>query len=253
MRTPAILIAPGTQLHGSEFSDYSVSLSDAYPQAIMAAGGLPWILPCSLTKELLAQAVERSDGVLLTGGDDIEPKLYRQRLNPRLKKTVIDVDPIRDLAELALIREVFQQRKPLLAICRGHQMLNVAFGGELIVDIPSEVEGCLNHAQMDQKDRAVHEIQCAADSILAGALGKRQFSVNSTHHQAVRKPAAPFRVVAQSADGVVEAMELGLADRHLLPYLLAVQFHPERLVRQVPEFLELFRSFIQACASGRKR
>jgi putative glutamine amidotransferase len=249
---PVILVAPGTQRKGAEFFDYSLTLSDAYPQALLAAGALPWILSCTTTPAVIEQAVRRCDGILLTGGDDIRPAVYGRRLSPKLRRTVSPADPMRDLAEITLIQEVFRQRKPLLAICRGQQILNVAFGGGLIVDIASEVPGALNHCRMDRKDRPVHSIDLEPDSRLAGLFGTTRLQVNSTHHQAVQKAVRPFRAVASSPDGIVEAMELDLADRHLLPYLLAVQFHPERLIQRQAEFLEIFRSFARACASVKK-
>jgi putative glutamine amidotransferase len=190
---------------------------------------------------------------MLTGGDDIQPRLYTPRLSPRLKKTVSPADPARDLSELVLIQEVFRQRKPLLAICRGHQILNVALGGTLIVDIPKQRPEALNHKRMDRKDKIVHDVRLEPDSLLAQIFGRPVLGVNSTHHQAVAQVARPFRVTAVSADGIIEALELRRADRSMLPYLLSVQFHPERLVNGYPEFLELFRSFAEACASQSKR
>jgi putative glutamine amidotransferase len=249
---PLILIAPGTQRKGAEFFDYSITLSDAYPRAILAAGGIPWVMSCTASPSVIAQCVHRCDGVLLTGGDDIQPELYSPKLPPRLRKTVSPADRVRDLAEILLIREVFEQRKPLLAICRGQQILNVAFDGELIVDIPSQVPGAANHCRMDRKDRVVHQVELVKGSLLRQLLGKSACGVNSTHHQAVKQVVHPFRVAARSPDGIVEAMELDLAERHLLPYLLAVQFHPERLIERYPEFLELFRSFTRACGLGRR-
>src|SRR3970040_1983183 len=130
---PLILISPSTQRHGAEFYDYSLSLSDAYPRAIGAAGGIPWVLPCTPSPQLLAESVRRCGGVLLTGGDDVQPQLYTSRLAARLKKTVTPPDAQRDLTEWLLIQEVFKQRKPLFGICRGHQILNVALGGTLVV------------------------------------------------------------------------------------------------------------------------
>ena len=248
---PVILIAPGTQRKGAEFFDYSLTLSAAYPQAILAAGGLPWILPCTLPESRLAECVGLCNGVLLTGGDDVQPDLYHPAdLPPELRKTVGPSDPARDWAELNLIRETFRQRKPLLAICRGHQILNVAFGGELIVDIRLELPGALNHGRMDRKDEVAHEVEVVEDSTLFRILRKKVLGVNSTHHQGVREAVPPLRPVAVSGDGVIEAMELGLADRGLLPYLMAVQFHPERLIQRYPEFLGIFRSFTSACVSA---
>src|ERR1041384_516906 len=153
----------------------------------------------------------------------------------------------RDLFELMLIDEVFRQRKPLLAICRGHQILNVALGGSLIVDIGAQVPASINHCRTDKKDKIVHEVDVEVGSILAKVCDDRKLGVNSSHHQAVGKIAKPLRSTAVSIDGIIEALELEPSARHLLPYLLAVQFHPERLCSQHAEHLALFKGFTAAC------
>src|SRR5690349_21765880 len=120
---PTILVAPSTAKAGEEFYDYSVSLSDAYTRAIIEAGGVPIISPCVPAQKLISEMVSRVDGVLLSGGDDIDPNLYLENVSEELKKTSTDHDPQRDLFETLLITEVFNQQKPMLAICRGHQMV----------------------------------------------------------------------------------------------------------------------------------
>ena len=252
-KEPLILITPSTDRKGVEFHDYSMSLSDAYPRAIQSAGGIPWVMAGTPTREVIAESVKRADGVMLTGGDDVHPDLYAPKLSRGLKKTVSEADAQRDWVELVVIEETFKQRKPLLAICRGQQILNVAFGGDLIVDIPTQVPGALGHKRMDRKSKVVHKVELKADSLLARVSGKKRLGVNSTHHQAVGRVAKPFRATAMSSDGIIEALELNLADGGLLPYLLAVQFHPERLLDGHPEFLALFRSFTEASAAQGKR
>ena len=250
---PLILISPSTESRGAEFGDTSISLSEAYPRAILAAGGMPVALPATLSHQMVAECVRRCDGVLLTGGDDINPRLYTNRLSPRLRKTISRTDRERDLCELLLIDEVFRQRKPLLAICRGHQMLNVALGGTLVVDIASQLPGVLNHCRMDKRNKVVHEARLTDDSLLAKITGRQTLGVNSTHHQAVARVAKPLRVTASSADGVVEGMELKPEAARLLPFLMAVQFHPERLVTRYPEHRRIFSSFTLACDLNRKK
>lgn len=214
---------------------------------------MPWLLPSVPDRDFVAESVRRCDGVMLTGGDDVQPRLYAKKLPLRLRKTVVTVSPERDLFELMLIAEVFRQHKPLLAICRGQQILNVALGGSLVVDIPSQVTGALNHRRTDRKDRVVHDVAVASGSILAKITGKNRLGVNSSHHQAAAKIAKPLRVTAVSIDGVIEGLELGPADRNLLPYLLAVQFHPERLFARHAVHLELFKSFTGACRLSRRK
>lgn len=254
-RSPVVMISGSTDKRGVEFSDSSLSLSLNYPMAIRAAGGLPQILPCLPESGFVAEAVRNCDGVMLTGGDDVQPELYvKDKLPEALQKTVSPVTPERDLFELMLIDEVFRQRKPLLAICRGQQLLNVALGGTLLVDIKTQCPGAIDHRRTDKKDKIVHEIDVEAGSILAEVGGGgRKMGVNSSHHQAVGKIAKPLRCTAVSRDGIVEGLELETTARHLLPYLLAVQFHPERLCALHVEHLSLFKSFTAAChRHGRK-
>ena len=249
---PLVLITPCSERKGAEFSDRSLSLSDRYPRAIIAAGGMPWVLPCSPAERIVAEAVSRCDGVMLTGGDDIQPKLYSKDLPRRLEQTVSPADTTRDLWELLLIREVFQQRKPLLAICRGQQILNVALGGTLIVDIRRQMPRALNHRRLDRKDKIVHKVALTPGSILNKIVGKQTLGVNSSHHQSVGRVSGSLCVTAVSPDGVVEGLELAERAKRWLPWLVAVQFHPERLFEKHDVFLELFRSFIRACVPKRK-
>ena len=249
---PLVLITPCTERNGAEFSDPSSSLSDCYPRAIVAAGGMPWVLPCWPAANIVAEAVRRCQGVMLTGGDDVQPKLYANGLPPRLERTVSPADAARDLWELLLIREVFHQRKPLLAICRGQQILNVALGGTLIVDIRKQLPRALNHRCLDRKDKIVHKVALTPGSILNKITGKQTLGVNSSHHQSVERLGGSLCVTALSPDGIVEALELAEPARRKLPWLVAVQFHPERLFEKHDVFLELFRSFIRACEPKRK-
>jgi putative glutamine amidotransferase len=138
-----------------------------------------------------------------------------------------------------------------LAICRGHQLLNVALVGTLFVDISLQKSGALKHSQMDRKSEVVHAVSIQVGSQLAQILDTSRLGVNSTHHPAVEKVAKPLCVCAVSIDGIVEGMELAPGQRHLLPFLLSVQFHPERLFARHREHFELLRSFI--CASSRNR
>jgi putative glutamine amidotransferase len=244
-KAPLILVSPSTQRTGAEFSDASISLSNRYFEAVISAGGIPVAIPFTADSALIAEYVRRSDGVMLTGGDDVQPKLYAPKLSEDLAKKVGPQEPERDLLELQMIDEVFRQRKPLLAICRGHQILNVALGGTLIVDIPTQVPQALNHRQINRKSEPVHSVALTPDSDLAKSVRSVTLNVNSTHHQAVGKIAEPLTVVATSEDGIIEAMEL--KNKKMLPYLISVQFHPERLCDRYKEFNNLFESFTRSC------
>lgn len=250
-RKPLILVVPSTHRRGVEFSDLSISLSDCYTRAIIAGGGIPLVMPCNSQREFIAECVSRCDGILLTGGDDVHLRHYcKKNLPLKLKKTVTGVDELRDELELRLIEQVFASRKPLLAICRGLQVLNVALGGTLIVDIPQQVPGALEHRRSDRKNDPVHEIIVTPDSLMARVVGPEDLPVNSSHHQAAGQVAPSLRVTARSADGVVEALELNPA-RAKKQWLLAVQFHPERMCERHPRLLKIFKAF--AAASGRNR
>ena len=249
---PLILVTGSVERRGVEFADTSISLSDRYPRAVAAAGGLPWVLPCLPGEELVAEAVRRCHGVMLTGGDDIQPDLYASRVPLRLRQTLSPAQPARDVFELLVIREVFRQRKPLLAICRGHQLLNVALGGTLYVDLAQQRSEGLNHNRPDRKDQPVHKVALTPGSLMHKITGQRTLVVNSTHHQAVARLAPTLRPTAISPDGLVEALELAEPGAGAFAFLLGVQFHPERMWERHPEFRELFGRFVRVCKAGRK-
>jgi putative glutamine amidotransferase len=208
-----------------------------------------------VSRELIAECVRRCDGVLLTGGEDVDPRLYANGLPARLRKTVT-VTPDggeRDLRELLLIDEVFQQRKPLLGVCRGHQMLNVALGGTLVVDVRTQLPKAINHRRMDRRSELVHEVRLTETGVLAKITGSKSLGVNSTHHQAVGRVAPLLQVIARSDDGVVESMQLKPSQARMLPFLLTVQFHPERLADRYPEHRAIFTAFTQACILHNER
>jgi putative glutamine amidotransferase len=248
---PLVLMSGCTEERGAEFEDRSLSLSLHYPGAVRAAGGVPWFLAGTGEREAVAEAVARAEGVMLTGGEDIDPKRYTRRLAPRVAATVQPPDRERDAFELLLIEEVLRQRKPLLCICRGHQLLNVALGGTLFADINLQLPRALNHSRTDRKDRVVHEVRCKPGSLMARIADGDELGVNSAHHQAVARMARPLHATAVSRDGIVEGMELAPEAKGLLPFLLSVQFHPERLFARHAAHLELFRMFLRACRPKR--
>lgn len=247
---PVILITPGVSTRGAEFKDTSISLSDPYADAVLDAGGLPLVAPPSTSEQVVAEYVALADGVLLSGGEDVAPELYGGKIPDQTRRTLRTTPDggRRDCYELLLIAEVFKQGKPLFAICRGHQLLNVALGGTLIADIPSQVPGAINHRRMDKRSEVVHEVQLTPDSLLAKMTGTQVLGVNSTHHQAVGRVAELLVVSGASLDGVVEAMEQKPGSGSSLPFLLSVQFHPERLARRLEAHRQLFLEFTRACA-----
>jgi putative glutamine amidotransferase len=251
---PLILVSPDMDSAGREFGDLSLSLSTCYDKAVEVAGGLPLTMPSTSDREIVSECVSRCDGVLMTGGDDVEPKLYTNSL-PNGVRGKVGVTPdggVRDFRELLLIDEIFRQRKPLLAICRGHQILNVALGGTLVADIPTQIPQALNHRRQRQRDSIAHDVRLTPGSLLAKITGKQTLGVNSTHHQAVGRVAPPLRVAARSSDGVIEGLDLKPGAVHWLPFLLSVQFHPERLADRWEEHQAIFRAFTRACVLNRR-
>src|SRR5579859_7192209 len=188
-RAPLILVSPDIESKGKEHGDRSISHSARYLDALTGVGALPVPMPTTLSKPVIAEYVRRSNGVVLTGGDDIDPRIYTSRL-PRPVRETVNVTPDageRDLRELLLIDEVFRQHKPLLAICRGHQILNIALGGTLVADIPQQRPTSVPHGRNAERDQIVHDVRLTPDSLLAKITGGLKLGVNSTHHQAVAR------------------------------------------------------------------
>jgi putative glutamine amidotransferase len=209
-----------------------VTLNTAYVRALESAGLVPLAGPTMLAPERAGAALAAVRGLVLTGGEDVAPDRYGAAPHPRLG----DVDRDRDAAELALITEARKRRLPILAICRGIQILNVALGGTLYQDLDSERPGPVPHTG----DQSHHAVRVEAGSLLARTLGTRSATVNSRHHQAIRDLAPGLRAVAWAEDGVIEAAEP--ADTGL-PWMLAVQWHPEDLTERA-----LFDGFARAVA-----
>jgi putative glutamine amidotransferase len=178
----------------------------------------------------------------------VSPKLHGELLPEDVLNTVVPAAGNRDLFELIVIDEVFRQSKPLLAICRGQQILNVALGGNLLGDIPLQCPAAAGHNRQPERFEPVHEVELEADSQLASLFGSTRIRVNSTHHQAIGRVAPPLRAVGRSPDGIIEALELAPDHRQALPFCISVQFHPERLYDRYPGHARLFAAFVAHCA-----
>lgn len=214
-------------------------------QSIERAGGVPVAIPTGLDEDTLRALYTRLDGILLPGGGDVDPKYYGETPHPKLGK----IDAARDTLELALVRWAVHDNVPLFGICRGHQVLNVALGGTLVQDIPSERPASLLHDQPDElpRNRRSHNVDVNDISRLGSVIGDHHPQVNSLHHQAVANLGSGIRVTAYSPDGVVEGLEIDELD-----FALSVQWHPEDLAGEDEAMLRLFGSFIDA-ANNRTR
>ncbi len=206
-------------------------------QGVERAGGLPMLVPLGLSEATLHELASRLDGLLLSGGGDIEPGQYGVATR---HASLGGIDAERDRTELKLTGWALDDRQPLFGICRGAQLLNVSLGGTLYQDV-SEHAGAIRHTYGDDDfAHRPHAVQVAEESRLARILGRPLIEVNSLHHQAIRDIAPALRVVAQASDGLIEAVEL--PGEH---YVLAVQWHPECLLH-LPDHQGLFDAFVAA-------
>ena len=221
--------APLVGISGSYMSSGGTSLNTNYSQAISRAGGVPVVIPTVSSREEADAVLAKLDGIVFSGGEDIDPSFYGETV---YNETVF-VDSVRDVSDVFLARAALDAKKPILAICRGEQLMNVVLGGSLYQDIPSQLPDNVGHSG------TTHKIGIEEGSILARLYGTDSLEVNSTHHQAVKDVAPGIRVTAYSPDGIVEAYE---TDK-----VTAVQFHPEKLVRTDDKWLAFFRTFISKC------
>ncbi len=205
-----------------------------YVLSVLRAGALPVILPMIPEDdpnydELMDKTIRLVDGIVFTGGPDIHPKYYGETLLPDCHEPVSD----RDKADLALILRAVAVRKPFLGICRGIQVVNVALGGSLYQDLPSQLNPGVNHSQPDTL--LAHRVSLAEGSLLHTLTGAASLEVTSRHHQAVKEPAPGLMVTALSEDGVIEALEYEDGRP-----MLCVQWHPENLAKSNPAHQSLF-------------
>jgi putative glutamine amidotransferase len=227
-------------LPGTEGGGPRQMLNRAYVWAIEQAGGVPLILPATTDLEAAARYLSVLDGLMLSGGVDVAPARYGQEPHPQLGE--VDLD--RDATELTLIPAAVAQDMPIFGICRGIQVLNVALGGTLYQDLPSERPGPIQHQQSKAqipRNQASHSIRVEGDTRLASLVGEGEVRMNSFHHQALKDVAAPLIVTALAPDGVIEGVE---SPTHR--YLVAVQFHPEETAPNDEKSRKLFEGFVAA-------
>lgn len=197
-----------------------VRVNEAYTHALTDAGLIPMVLP-PIDPAYAVASLRGVAGLVLTGGEDLDPALFGEAPHSATDAP----HAARDAYEIALARAAHEQRVPTLAICRGAQVMNVALGGTLVQDIPSQEPSDIDHSPAGKRAERVHGIEIDPESRLARIMGARQISTNSSHHQAVRRTAAALHVTARSEDGIVEALE----SRDPAWWMVAVQWHPEEL------------------------
>jgi putative glutamine amidotransferase len=237
---PIIGLSTGGRIENDFTGDYYQSfyyIPSLYIESVRRAGGIPVLLPPNAADEL-ETLLPRLDGLIITGGADIDPKHYQgNSQHPKLTK----IDHERDSSELALIRVWSKTDKPMLCVCRGMQVLNVAFGGTMHEHIPDVREKDI-HRSADGL-WAIHEISVDENSRLAKVMGTNKVETYSGHHQAVKAIGQGLCVVAQAPDGIVEALE---HEQH--PWLLGVQWHPEKSAATDPTQQGIFDAFVKTAA-----
>ena len=228
MKRPVIGITMDTTDSGRNYL-----LSFDYPRSIERAGGIPYPLPYRVDHSLIPGMLDMLDGVLFSGGDDLDPALYGEEWHPKAVK----IDPERQRFELALLAEVERRRVPALGICLGSQLMNVYRGGSLtqfIPDIPEKLE----HRRVGEVLRR-HPVRLDPESLVARAIGKTEVDANTYHKQAVKKLGRGLRVIATAPDGIIEGLE-----DPTFPLFAAVQWHPERLYEE-EDHLALFKLLVE--------
>jgi putative glutamine amidotransferase len=236
MKPPLIGISGSVRLfEGAE----RAGVNAAYVHSIAKAGGIPILLTSPIGADSAARSLEMIDGLVLTGGHDLDPRWYDAQPSPALGP----VDPLRDAFELALFHAARARGIPILGICRGLQLVNVAMGGTLYQDLPSEQPGDVPHDAPVPRDARTHSISLTEGSRLQHALGAHELVTNSFHHQAIQDLAPGLVVTARADDGIIEGVE-GSNDEE---WLLAVQWHPEEFHHDAdsPD-QRLFRALIRA-------
>lgn len=234
---PIILVSATSRVDGN--APRRVRVNDAYVRSLEGAGLVPLVVPPLGDTAAVERALDVADGLLLTGGEDVDPAAYGEHPHPALG----DTNPERDATEIALMRAAQARKLPTLAICRGIQVANVALGGTLIQDIPSQRPDAGPHTHDDARASRVHEVHVDAGTRLASVMNASTISVNSIHHQSINRIADALKISATAPDGIVEGAES--VDESW--WMLAVQWHPEDLTHTRESWDRgLFKAFADA-------
>ena len=209
-----------------------------YISAIERAGGIPIVMPYVWQRETADQIVSLCDGFLFAGGPDVHPKRYGEEI----KEACGVIRERRDELELMAFEEIYKTKKPILAICRGSQVVNVALGGTLYQDIPTEIKTDISHRQTEPKSSHSHDVNVTEGTPLHALVGKSRMGANSFHHQCIKALGKGLEVMATADDGIIEAIY------STEQYIMAYQWHPERLVDISEDNKAIFDDFIEACS-----
>ena len=240
MPRPLVALSATTSARPGTGRGPRVRVNDAYVRALQGAGLVPLIVPPSLSLDEARAVVAGVAGVVLSGGEDIGPARYGTAAHPATQQP----HDGRDATELALVEAARDARRPVLAICRGLQLLNVALGGTLVQDLPTERPSGITHARDDAPTQRVHGLSVTEGSRLAIALDATSLDVNSSHHQAIGVLAPGLHATAHAPDGVIEGVETSTDDW----WVLAAQWHPEELTNDAqPWDRRFFEAFAKEC------
>ena len=216
-----------------------ITVNQDYVEAVLRVGGTPVLFPVTSDLSQLSGLLDQVDGLLLTGGVDVDPAKYGEQK----KACCGDCSACRDAMEFPLCREALSRRIPVFAICRGMQILSCVLGGTLYQDLSEQFGTALRHPRYDVPDDPVHSVTVQPGSLLSSIVGHSPLEVNSRHHQGIREPGRGLTVSATAPDGLIEGIEL---PGH--PFVLGVQWHPESLSDRYPEHQNLFNAFVEACS-----
>jgi len=244
MNKPLIGLIGGVILdQGGLFPGYERSyVNSDYVTAVLEAGGVPVILPPINDQEAIRKQLECVDAIIITGGIDVNPLIYGDEPMDKLGQ----IQTLRDEFDLVVIKEILEQKKPVLGICRGLQILNVAFGGTLYQDLSYNEDSYIKHVQNTAPDVPGHSVEIMEGTKLFALLGANT-TTNSFHHQAIKDLGEGFRVSARAKDGIIEAIEREEG------YVLAVQWHPEMMARKHKEMRKIFTDLIREATDSIKR
>ncbi len=226
----------------SSVEEKKLTVNQDYVEAVLRAGGTPVLFPVTDDREQISALLGLVDGLLLTGGPDVDPAKYGEKRKPCCGNCSMR----RDAMEIPLCLEALTRRMPVLAICRGLQILSCVLGGNLYQDLASQFGTQLNHPRYDVPGDPVHEVEVKPDTLLSSIVGPGPLPVNSRHHQGIKVLGKSLRVNAIAPDGLIEGIEL---PDH--PFVLGIQWHPETLSDRYPDHQKLFDAFVRACADHR--